>query len=259
MAEASDSPGGPWRTHDVPSGEELEIRVGPLGIRVREHAGEVHLSHRLEGEPAPADRGEWARFAPASWNRSLTLRPAFPDRTVIVAPDDPFRLLEGAEARVYVRLPLVAVVEVEGRAAPATLARIPTYRYSDTWWGVHTEGELCYWLPTHARREMRPELFEDHLAVCPLQLMNRSESDLDVEKIAFRATFLSLYRKGRRLWSDETRVRYRGEAEGSSLDMAGGPPGEEPDAELVLPPRERMARGFRSRTFARIRSLHPWT
>lgn len=258
MTEVRDAHAGPWGAHEVSAGGELELRVGPLQLRVREHAGELQLSHRLEGVERRAPEREWARFAPPSWDRTLSLRPAFPDRPVIVAPEDPFRLLEGAEARVYVRLPLFAVVEVEGRSGPATLASIPTYPYSDTWWGVHTEGELAYWLSTHARREMRPELFEDHLAVCPLQLVNRSESDLDVEKIALRAAYLSLYVRGRRQWADETRVRYQGESEGSTLEMAGRAPVEEPEAALLLAPRERMARGFRSRTFTRFRSLQPW-
>ena len=105
---------------------------------------------------------------------------------------------------------------------------------------------------------MTPELFQDHLASCPMQLVNRSEGDLDVEKIALHVAHLSLFRKGRRLWADTIKVRYQGEAEGSSLSVAGAAPEEEPGAEMILPPREPMARGFRSRTFARLRSLHPW-
>lgn len=257
MSPTSDHGATPWGTHEVPRGGEIDIRVGPLHLTVREHAGEVQVTHRREDQARPEEPSR-ARFAPLSWDRTLTLRPAFPDRSVVVVPEDPFRLLEGAEARIYVRLPLFAVLEVQGRSGPAVLARVPTHRYSDTWWGGPTDGALSYWLSTTARREVSPELFEDHLAVCPLQLVNRSEGDLDVEKISLQAGFLSLYARERRLWADETRVRYQGEAEGSTLDMAGAPPREEPEAELVLPPRERMARGFRSRTFARLLSLQPW-
>lgn len=248
----------PWQTHQVPRGGETRVRIGPLHLMLCEHAGEIRIAHRLDDEPDREGEPEWARFAPRNWDGTLTVRPDFPDRPVIVAPEDPFRLLEGAEARVYVRLPLVAVVEVAGQRGPTVLARVPTFAYSDTWWGTPTEGELGYWLPTQARRQMQPDLFQDHLAVCPLQLVNRSEGDLDVEKIVLRVVHLSLYRKDRRLWSDATRVRYQGEAEGSSLAMDGSPPQEEPEAELLRPPKERMARGFRSRTFARIRSFQPW-
>lgn len=258
MAEAHAAAETPWRTHDVPEGGDLEVRIGPLTVRARERAGEIQLTWEGVGQSGADDGPEWARFAPPSWDRRLTFRPAFPDRPVIVAPEDPFRLLEGAEARIYVRLPLFAVVEVQGRSGRTALTTLGTYPYSDTWWGVPTDGELAYWLPTQARRQLNPEHFDDHLAVCPVQLMNRSEGDLDVEKIAFRVAYLSLYRCGRRLWSDETRVRYQGEAEGSRLDMAGQPPREEEEAELLLPPRERMARGFRSRTFARLRSIQNW-
>ncbi len=254
---SDDASQSPWRTQTLPRDGAVDVGIGPLHLLLRERAGEIQLAHRRDDDPPDSDL-QWARFAPGSWNGEVTVTPAFPDRTVIVAPDDTFRLLEGAEARIYVRLPLFAQVQVQGRSGTTVLARIPTVHYSDTWWGVPTEGELCYWLSTSARRSVTPELFEDHLALCPLQLMNRSEGDLDVEKIALRVAFLSLFQRDRRLWADETRVRYQGEAEGSTLDMAGAPPKEEPGAELVLGARERIGRGFRARTFARLRSLQHW-
>ncbi len=126
---------------------------------------------------------------------------------------------------------------------------------SDTWFGTLTDGELCYWLPTQARRSVTPEIFEPYLAICPLQLENRSHGDLDVIKIALRVSHLSIFQDEGRLWADGTRVRYRGDEEGSDIDMQRRAPDEAPGAELVMPPRTPVSRGLRTRTFARLKAL----
>lgn len=251
---------GPWGVHRVPRDDEVAVRIGPLELRFTQEAGEVRMALRRDprDRPASGEEVEWTRWAPADWTGEISLTPVFPDRPLIVAPEDAFWLLAGAEARVYVRVPLSVMVEALGTDRSA-LATVPTFVYSDTWWGTVEEGELCHWLGTHARRRITEDLYTHHMAICPLQLVNRSEEDLHVEKIALRVAYLSLYaHEGRAIWSDETRVRYAGDFEGSRLEMSGNAPGEAPGAELLAPPRERMARGFRARTFARLRSIHGW-
>nr|NIP60435.1 hypothetical protein [Gemmatimonadota bacterium]NIR80852.1 hypothetical protein [Gemmatimonadota bacterium]NIT89671.1 hypothetical protein [Gemmatimonadota bacterium]NIU33451.1 hypothetical protein [Gemmatimonadota bacterium]NIU37737.1 hypothetical protein [Gemmatimonadota bacterium] len=156
--------------------------------------------------------------------------------------------------RIYVRVPLWVRVELHG-GATMRLTEIPSVILSDTWFGDFMEGELCYFQPTTARREVRPEHFDDHLAVCPILLSNRSQDPLAVEKLALRVAHLSIFRRGRELWADETRVRYRGDEAGSEIRSAHSPPSEAPDATLLTPPRTPADRGFRARTFSRLKGL----
>lgn len=282
--EVSGATLGPWGVHQVPAEGEGSVQIGPLVLRFMQEAGEIRVAVLREGEgpqerhstgadaserPAPGGRaggaeghGEedlvWTRWAPADWTGEIALSPAFPDRTLVVAPEDAFWLLNGAEARIYVRVPLHVKVEALG-SARGTLCTLPTVVASDTWWGTVEEGELCYWLRTHARRRVSEELYTHHMAICPLQLVNHSGDDLLVDKIALRAAYLSLFAHGdQAVWADETRVRYTGDVEGSRLEMSGKAPAEAPGARLLAPARERMARGFRARTFARLRSIHGW-
>jgi len=140
-------------------------------------------------------------------------------------------------------------------AETVTLTELPSVVLSDTWWGEFTDGELCYWLPTSARRRVSQETFAQHRAVCPLDLSNRSEKELEVEKIALRVAHLSLFGAERGFWSDVTRVRYRGEAEGSEIEVSGRAPEEAGAATRVAEPRSRLAKSFRTRTFSRLRTL----
>jgi hypothetical protein len=255
---------GPWGPRTLEDGESEVVRFGHLQLHLARRGDEIRAAHFRQpsgrdvapavGALAVEGELDWSRWATRDATGRVHLRPAFPDRPLVVAPEDPFHLLGGAEARIYVRVPLwVTVVH-----ADTTLITLPTIPFSDTWWGTEEEGELCYWLTTHARREIAEPLFEPHLAMCPLRLVNRSDDDLTVEKVALRTAYLGLYAEGERIWSDETRVRFEGEAEGSRLEMAGKPPTEAPDARLLAPPRLKMTLGFRARTFGRIRSLQGW-
>lgn len=242
-----------WGRHTVPADDEACLRLGPLELRFLRRSDELRLSWHREGEVEEVPR-RWSRWAPGeSWSGEIELAPAFPDRLVVVKPEEEFRLMQGARARIYLRVPMQVEVRIRPLPAPA-LASVPTVVMSDTWWGQVEEGELGYWLETRARRAIGTGEFAEHLCICPLQLENRAAEDLQVDKIALRVGHLSLYREGEHLWSDETRVRYLGEEEGSRIDMAGHPPGEATGAVRMAPPKVPMERGFSARTFARLRS-----
>lgn len=248
--QASDDTAFDWGTHQVPEDRVKSLRFGPLEILFTRRAGEIRLGTRRDGD------GDirWSRWAPAGdWDGRLVLRPVFPDRPVVVKPEDEFWLMEDADARIFVRVPLVVQVSAPGPAL-RILVEIPTVVLSDTWWGSPEEGELCYYVDTRARRSMEEGDFLEHSCACPVQLVNRSPDDLLVNRIALRPVYLAIYRDGNRIWSDVTTVRYRGEEEGSTLEVSGRPPDEAREPELLTPAIQTMSRGFSARTFARLRS-----
>jgi hypothetical protein len=252
----------PWGAFTLHDGSPQARRIGPRDLWFVLQQGEVRLADApaepgtRESPVPPEEPSAWSRWALPGSHRGpvqLSLRPAFPDRSLIVQPEIPFALLPRAEARVFVRIPLSIQVEVEQPTGETLVLRtVPTVELSDTWWGGFIEGDLCYWLPTSARREVTPELLEPHLAICPLLMMNQAASDLAVEKLSFRVEHLSLFSDGPGFWADESRVRYQGDDEGSHIDMTGRAPAEASDPQLVLAPPV-PARGIRALTFHRLR------
>jgi hypothetical protein len=271
MSVGHDSPPlpPPWGHLPLSGGEIIAVRLGPRDLWVREYQGDIWLAHveepRPVGDPAesgfgtpeplPPESALWSRWATPEEAGQLQLQPAFPDRPLVLSPERPFRLLSGATARVFVRVPLWIRLQLITPARPGSslfLDELPSHGLSDTWWGDFVSGDLAYWLPTTARREMRPELFAAHLAVCPLVLENQALTDLRVEKLSLRVEHLSLFVRGSELWGDECRVRYMGDEEGSRIEMTGRAPAEAAGARLALPPRVPAVRGLRARTFARL-------
>lgn len=249
----------PWGRFKLPSGEGMETVLGPLTILLRKEGDEIRLSHRRADGSGPAlpgqhVQGEWERWASSRELEEVEFLPAFPDRPLVLQPENPFRLLPGARARIFVRVPVTLQVRVPGTGG-ALLAELPTLVLSDTWWGSFEEGEIAYWLHITARREAGSDVFLPDRILCPLSLENRSREDLPVEKILLRVAHLTIFRGAGSLWSDEVRIRYRGEEEGSELEMTGRTPPEAPGANRLASPRIPMARGFTARTFARLRAL----
>ena len=256
----------PWGRHGLAAGATTSVGIGPLTLWARSRAGEVWLAHDSGDwadsgravdtpEPPPEEEG-WVRWPVPEGTGSLRLSPVFPPRTLVVKPELSFRLLPRSGARIYVRVPLWARVEATGGDRDVTLTEVPTVVLSDTWWGEFTDGELCYWLPTSARRSAGSDVFSPHQAICPLDLSNRSEKELEVEKIALRVAHLSVFRGEQGFWSDVTRVRYRGESEGSDIEVSGKPPQEAAeDVRRVASPRTPLSKSFRVRTFSRLRTL----
>jgi hypothetical protein len=245
----------PWGAHDLRGADGLDLEIGPLKLRLEERAGEVWLARSDSQGAAPAKGTRWATTD--DWDGRVALTPAFPDRPVVVEPEGAFWLVRGARARIYVRVPLWVHLEALGQER-TSLVSVPTVTGSDTWWGTYEEGELCYWFATSARRSVEDSLFQEHLAMCPVQLENRSADSLPIERIALRVGYLSLYSQNGRIWADETTVRYQGEAEGTQLDVTGQPPPEAPGADLLVPARLKTTRGLRALTFSRLRAVQGW-
>lgn len=256
----------PWGLHALEPGETTAVEIGPLTLWLRSEEDELWMAHRSgdwtrRGRERPAsppslpeDR-DWARWPVSGEADELSLAPVLPPRPLVVEPEHSFRLLPRARARVFVRVPLWARTALPGTDG-RHLAEVPSAVLSDTWWGTPTEGELCYWLGTTARRQVPPEAFAPNLAVCPLRLTNRSDHELPVERIVLRGDHLSIFADGQEFWSDEARVGYRGAAEGSEVEVSGRPPEEAQDAVWVAAPRESPpSRRFRARTFWRFRDL----
>jgi hypothetical protein len=196
----------------------------------------------------------WSRWALESACQEIRLVPLFPDRPVVVKPESAFRVTTGAQARIYVRVPLWVRIEP---AIPESmpLVEIPTIVLSNTWFGTFTNGELCYWISSGARMQIEPDPSRPFLAICPIQIINRADEELYVEKLCLRVGKLSLFNQGGQLWADETRIIHKGGDEASRIEISGRAPREAGEAELVSPPREADKNGFAARTFTTLKDL----
>jgi hypothetical protein len=268
-----EAPGSPWGELEIADAAIRPVPVGPLELEISAVENELRLAVRRRPGSRSVARAEvevdpdgvvieesrsaprWSRWALSAPPRRIVVAPVLPNRPLLLAPEEDFTLLPGAEVRIYVRVPACVGVRLpKGReAGPRLIQEFPTVDLPSTWFGDYFDGELCYWIPTRAGRSPPAALRGAHVVCCPIQIRNRSEEPLQVEKLVLRVRYLSLFEdQAGALWSDETRITYRGGGEFSRLRWSGKPPPEAPQARKLEPPREPAASGVAAWTFAHL-------
>ncbi len=209
--------------------------------------------------PVPAEQEEkdsrkWARWGLKSDDCSLRIVPVFPTLPLLVRPEYPFKLVPGATVRFYTRVPVWLQVQ-DTLDNNLSITEIPTMELSRTWFGPFTEGELCYWLQTNARRALRDDLFQDNLCVCTINISNNSDEELHLEKLCMRVDRMSIYQKGNQLWANEMDIIHKGGKDFSEIMVTEKLPDQAKDAVLVSPARNPQRKGIAERTFKMIHDL----
>lgn len=252
-------PSSLWTTYVPENGTSQQIQIGPLVIRLRWMYDEIWVAHGPVAWP-PVASGQDATEAPPAWERwalaegsaAISLSPVMPPLPLLLRPDNPYRVLPGATTRIYTRIPLWVRVKNGNN----TLVDIPTVRQSTSWFGTPVEGELCLSHYSSVRRFLTDDFYLPHLAGSVLEIWNASSHNLNFEKICFRTDILSVFSsRGGHLWTDTTRVVYRGSAMEGEVHATGKAPDEATDPVVVLGPRVRRNDNVVARTFDMLRDI----
>lgn len=241
----SDSP--IWGTHPLSDGSSSRFSVQDLELELSSKDGEVWWRAIQAGD---VESESWTRWVSGTRQDEVDIRPALPDRPVVVEPEVPFHIAPEGRANVFVLLPVWArILSTKGGNV---IADVPLETPVDTWWGEPTGGELAYAILTRARRVAAIESDERYYAVCSTELVNESPETLPVSQFAVRCPQLSLFDAGSGLWTNAMRATFSADNEGSQIDILKGPPAQVEGASLVAPPRSPASGKWRALTFTRL-------
>lgn len=248
-----------WGDQPVNEKDTLLWHCGPLQLYSRLAYDELWLAHHqtdpeqpeLALQPVDETDLKWQRWSLKKAATAIKILPAFPDLPVIIKPETSFWMTPGVKTRVYPRIPLWIKVQWEGES----LLETPILQISKTWFGDFLTGEICYWIKSFVRKEILPEQHRPFLAVSPIQIVNRSDEELLVDKICHRVDQLSLFEHENQLWSNETRIRYRGQNDVSEIDVMRKAPPEAARARLLSDPRIPVSSSITAKTFASLKEL----
>lgn len=239
-----------WGEMDKLAETPVKREIGPLKIWFRKIYNEIWIAHNYQ------DKTElnWSRWVMKSSDFTIKITPVFPDKPIIVRPEYPFRITKNARAKVYTTIPVWV------RISPADnnqniLTEIPVQVLSKTWFGDPVDGELCYWISTTARRQVENTDIDKYKAICPLNIQNKSDSDLQVEKICFRVDRLTMFQSNTQLWADDTQITYRGSEQHSDIVMSGKAPKELTGSVRLCEPRNTIKKSIATRTFQRLKEI----
>lgn len=252
-----------WHVQQVPVGQTLICRLGPLQLRIQHLAEEWRVAATHEDEAPgsvapvsldfvaePLDDDKIERFIKPGDGGCLLLKPVMPDRPVVIRPRQPVFLPSQSETTLYLSTPVWLQLRV-GKDNPTLLREVPALPLSDTWFGPSTrEGELCYSDKTRARNTLAEVPYRPHRVLTPVRVRNEADSVLPLEKLSLPVPALSIYgaRDGSLHSQGVTLLRR------SDTDMASMSIGEKPfvsagEVSLITPPRQ-PGRGGLVRAFS---------
>lgn len=248
-----------WGECPLDDGETRSFLCGNIVVDCKRSGTEVILASRNKSELEAAtdcdgNNPQWTRWAVCNEVKEVRFVPRFPDLPLLVEPEAPFRVTPGAEARVFLSIPVSVVVFVRD-PKEQELTVFPTETLSHTWFGETDSGELCYSLPSKALRKPLDHP-SDASVQAPVIIRNESNEILEVKRICLRLNGLAIHRKDEKLWTNETLVRYQGGPSVSRIEVQSGPPPEAVGGDRLVSAKEQGAREMVARTF---RSLRRWT
>lgn len=246
-----------WGEHQL-SKTRLQWRLGELNLVCQKNKSEIRIAAEYniaasepETENLEIEESLWQRWTLKKVPETVSLRPALPPLPCVVTPEQSFQLVNGVSAMIYTGVPLW----IQVLAGDLILFDGPAFRLSKTWFGNFLNGEMCYWVSTAANTAPEPLLDDPLHCICPVEVTNKSDDHMQVEKICLRTDNLAIYQTDNALWSNHTRARYTGNGSGSDIDVVNKAPKEVKNAKLLTAARVGSPKGFRAMTFATLKEI----
>jgi hypothetical protein len=248
-----------WRTYTSEQGAAQTVECGPLQIYLQWSANEIWVASRVRPWPTSADDVDgnvelsWSRWALNENDTDIEVLPSLPSTPLLLKPEDPYRIVPGASARIYTRIPLW--LQIRTAKGKSILTEIPTVTMSRTWFGSTVDGERCLSHNSSVRRFLTDDFFLPHLASCILEVRNSSPSELKFEKICLRTENLTLFDQDGNLWTDVTSITYKGIGVDGEVETGGKPPIEAKAGVVITRPRVNKSSSIAVRTFELLRDI----
>lgn len=196
----------------------------------------------------------WKTFITDDAN-SLFILPALPNKPLVLKPINSFILLPSASKQLYVHVPIWVQLYAGSTKKENMLTEFCTLELSGSWFGDTDNGTLAYALPSELQVEHKPELIKPNETLFPIHITNNSSQQLDFQRFLIQFDFISIYQTKGHLYSNELKVRFKGELNSSDANYANQAPTVAPGAELLCQPRSPERNNMFKRSLFIFKSL----
>jgi hypothetical protein len=253
-----------WTKYNLEREKVYHWKFGTLELFIRKIGKEWQIANKTSETPEESDElanvvpepenVEWKSFI-ADKNDSLKILPALPDRPVVIKPDNTFKLMPGKAVQFFINIP-VWIQLYSGSAQKENLMfEIPLRELSSTWFGDPDNGILSYSLPKGSYGSLGSNNPKGYEIICPVRITNSSAGQLDFQRLCLHVDFLGIYYDQKYLYTNETRVRYKGENIISDIHYTNQPPPSVENTKQLSSPRNQEKSNVFKKSFHLIKSL----
>ncbi len=154
-------------------------------------------SYSCNNEPILSEKPEdteWARIMVRHSSGKIVIKPAMPEKPVVVQSHEEIRIPEKQESVIWVRIPMNYRIFAGSGKDELMLAEIPSEIMSKTWFGDLQTGMLAYSLNTNIITDADYEEFENHVS-CRILITNSSKKPFAFRKLSIPANNMNIYLK----------------------------------------------------------------
>lgn len=227
-----------WGTFLMDEGQSRFFKIGSLVLCVDRYNQAWRMTTYREGEQ-PLNN-----FAAQASNQ-IILKPALPDRSLLVQLERPFYIPVGKTLVLYVSSPVwmrIAVGE-----PPVLLAEVAENILPDTWFGKTTlEGELCYAGELNSALHIEDLLHDMNRVITPVSIENHSKDTLLLQGLKIPLPYLSIYSDlSNQLWTEQLNI-YQETSNDIQIHVVKGAPLMLKDTHLLCHARIDYKPGLKS-------------
>lgn len=234
-----------WTTHHLPNTSMGHWKIGPLEFWIRRYENEWRIYSRSLENPSLKDivvqipaadnhpsSIDVQRFGVHETSDILTFQPVLADRAIVVRPEKPFHLPAKEEVAIFVMHSVW--LKINYGVQQFSLTKLPIYRPSDTWFGSsNIDGELCYSARSKAKIRFSDLEVFPYRAVTKIQLQNKSNNDVFLERMKVALPSLSLYLSENQVFFTDSLI-YSRQPEGREINISIHPAPQDVAGKCIL-------------------------
>ncbi|MBI9097839.1 MAG: DUF432 domain-containing protein [Spirochaetaceae bacterium] len=186
----------------------------------------------------------------------LYLNPSLPDLPVVIKPPVELSILPGCSLKTYVEIPLVLELAYGSIKKKQVLQEYPVKSLSRSWFGDPDSGEIAYYLESPMEFDNKTINPDSCCIQCPVTITNKSSQLLSLERMILRVPYLTLYKGKNSLYSNRTRITYRGQDQVSQIVIQKNPPEVNEELKILSLPRQAIDSGLLRKSFYFIKTLY---
>ena len=201
-----------WGDFDLDVGSTIRWTLGGLDLSVTRLTTEWEIDHSWARAKEAEDSEElWnqkplvlpdgeriesaehhSRISCRQTSDRLTVSPKMANRSLVSRPWDALQIPPGETSTLFIGATLW--LKIQFGPEEKHFLEIPIRRHSDTWFGPSPmKGELCYAGRTHAFTDPARLLDRPYRALIPVQIHNKADTPLKLERINLPVPNLNLY------------------------------------------------------------------
>lgn len=249
----------------VPFGETgpLHFQFGPLSAWIQKVENDFILYVKRTAteeircsvgtDTIAADLKATDRFAYESEFEAIQAVPMLPERSIVVRPENPLKILSGQKTLFFVSIPLTIRFQLVQGAKRITMVDLPTQILSNTLFGDTMTGELSFALKTSAKHRLETLTKRRWRAICAVTVVNKSDRNLDLQRLCVQSRHLGCFQGKDFLWTNPIVVTHHSEKEEIVVTFGETPPDFEPIGERLSEPREPVKKSLLRRGLSQLR------